>query len=414
MSIPINPQTPPPASERLACLDAYRGFVIAVMIWVNYIGEMPAIPAWLKHASASADTVTFPDLVFPGFLFMVGVSIALALGKQRQHSVALPALLARIGWRAGGLIVAGVMLVNAERYDSAAALLSPALYYALFYVAAMLLWQHGAHQRERLVLGAALMMLLAALFRGTTDDVIHSSALAHSWWGILGMIGWTYCAVSLIYLACGGNSTALMGIFGLLLAAYMGERAGTLAALPDWINQLFHVGELFGSTAANVLAGTLVGNLFLRDDAASDSAAARIALHWRRLRFMALFALGALAAGALLRPYHGINKIHATEAYTLVCVGINLLAFMLFYLAIEVLHWRRWSTLLAAVGGNALFAYIVPDVWTQLTALLRVPALAGPHLGHAGLEGLAIAAALTLFMLALTLLANRLGLRLKF
>src|SRR4051812_8165327 len=77
-------QAVPAVRERLTSLDAYRGFVILIMTWVNFIGEMPGIPAWLKHAPATQDGFTFPDLVFPGFLFIVGIAIPLALGKVRD------------------------------------------------------------------------------------------------------------------------------------------------------------------------------------------------------------------------------------------------------------------------------------------------------------------------------------------
>lgn len=84
--------------------------------------------------------------------------------------------------------------------------------------------------------------------------------------------------------------------------------------------------QVLGSTAANVLAGILVGQPFLRGAALS---------HGQRIRFMAWFALGLLAAGLLLRPYHHINKIAVTESYTLVCSAL-ILALFVFYIVIDV------------------------------------------------------------------------------
>ena len=130
------------ATERLISLDAFRGCVIIAMIWVNYLAGMPGIPWWLEHAGPRADGITLPDLVFPGFLFMVGMAIPLAMQRHCGHVT--PALLGRLLWRSASLMLAGVVLANAYRYDAQAALLPRAPYFLLFYVAMLLLWRQGA------------------------------------------------------------------------------------------------------------------------------------------------------------------------------------------------------------------------------------------------------------------------------
>ena len=396
------PATAAAAPERLTSLDAFRGCVIIAMIWVNYLAGMPGIAWWLEHAGPRADGVTVPDLVFPGFLFMVGMAIPLAMQRHCGHVT--PALLGRLLWRSASLMLAGVVLANAYRYDAQAALLPRAPYFLLFYVAMLLLWRQDAGQRER-ALGGALMLFLLATFRGEVNGEFSSTWLQPSWWGILGMIGWAYLLCSLLYLVCRGSGMALMGVFSLLIALYMGGTAGSLAFLPDSIHRFVNVPQVLGSTAANVLAGTLVGQLFLRSAALS---------HGQRIRFMAWFALGLLAAGLLLRPYHHINKIAATESYTLVCSALILALFLVFYVVIDVWRWRAWAVVLLPAGTNALFAYIVPDLWQQLAAVLHLPPFWWPYLATGGAAGLWNAAAVTALMLFFTALATRHGLKLKF
>src|SRR5512137_1447701 len=84
---PVSPSAGPAApaqvrSERLVSLDAFRGFDILVMVFVNFIAGMAAIPFILRHAPATMDAYTLTDVVFPGFLFIVGVSIPLAMTKR--------------------------------------------------------------------------------------------------------------------------------------------------------------------------------------------------------------------------------------------------------------------------------------------------------------------------------------------
>ena len=396
------PATTATTTERLISLDAFRGCVIIAMIWVNYLAGMPGIAWWLEHAGPRADGITVPDLVFPGFLFMVGMAIPLSM--QRHCGQVTPALLARLLWRSASLMLAGVVLANAYRYDAQAAPLPQAMYFLLFYVAMILLWRQGAGKFE-LAAGAILMLFLLATFRGTLDSEFSSTWLQPSWWGILGMIGWAYLLCSLLYLACHGSSTALMGVLALLIVLYMGGTAGSLDFLPAGINATVNVPQMLGSTSANVLAGTLVGQLFLRGTTFTPT---------RRIRFMAWFALGLFVAGMLLRPYHHINKIAATESYTLVCSALILALFLVFYVVIDVWRWRAWAVVLLPAGTNALFAYIVPDLWQQLAAVLHLPRFWWPYWETGGAAGLWNAAAVTALMLLFTALATRHGLKLKF
>lgn len=60
---PTSVVSAPPAAvkERLAGLDAFRGFDILTMVFVNYIAGMKAIPFILRHASAEMDTFTLTE-----------------------------------------------------------------------------------------------------------------------------------------------------------------------------------------------------------------------------------------------------------------------------------------------------------------------------------------------------------------
>lgn len=394
-------------NQRLLSLDAFRGFIILAMIWVNYIAGMPGIPYWLEHAGPKADGITLPDLVFPGFLFIVGMAIPLSLHRAVGRVDA--ALLGRLLWRAASLMVAGVVLANLYRYDAGAALLPRAWYTLLFYVAMILLWRHTEGRSWTFWLGAVLMAFLLLSFRGTLNPEFSSPYLQHSWWGILGMIGWAYLVCSAIYLAVRGDGLAMMAALAGLIALYAAGMAGLLAWLPDAVQGFVNVPQLIGSTSANVMAGAIVGRLFVHGaDHASGPA-----LHTPRLRFMALFAVALCAAGMLLRPWYGINKINATAPYSLVCAGLTLALFLLFYLLIDVMHWRGWTALLLPAGANALFAYIAPDLWEQLAAVAYLPRVWWPFWETGGAAGLLNAAVMMLAMLGLTTLASRWGLVMK-
>ena len=97
-----------PDADRLASLDAFRGFAVASMVLVNNPGDWGHIYAPLRHADWHG--WTFTDMVFPFFLFVAGVSMALAASRQHAMGVAPSTMLARHARRAAILFAAGLFL----------------------------------------------------------------------------------------------------------------------------------------------------------------------------------------------------------------------------------------------------------------------------------------------------------------
>lgn len=396
--------------SRLVSLDAFRGLVITTMIFVNFLHDVDGIPGWLKHMPDQVDGYTFVDLVFPGFLFIVGAAIPLALQSRRRRGDSTARMIGHIVVRAAGLMFLGVIIVSEETISTTATPISLDLWLLLALGSAAVLWTAhpgGAFAtRPRWVFAARLLALLSlvwvlVIFRGKTDNG-QITWLQHSWWGILGMIGWAYLNCSLVYLAVRGSSTALMGALGFMIALYVGGRHGML----DWlgpVNQLVGVGEVLGSTSANVLAGVLVGNLFV--GSAEEQGAAR------RIRFMLVFGAGLFLTGTLLRPLHGIVKNQATESYTLVASGICCLLFLVFYWIIDERHHRAWAGFLLPAGRNPLLAYLLPYLVTRGFAVLGLQNLLWPST-H-GLPGAINAAVLTVVILLLNAGLTRAGVRLR-
>jgi len=395
---------------RLASLDAFRGLVILTMTFVNYLAGISNIPAWAKHMPPDADGYTFVDLVFPGFLFIVGVAIPLALHKRMARGESLLSLLQRVVVRSASLLFVGVIMVNSSSYSARATGMSKSLWFLSAMLAVVVLWNiyptDAPKAKQRLFLGLRIFagLVLAGLvvvFRGENGakEIVW---LQHSWWGILGLIGWAYLVCCLAYLAFRGSSVALMGVLGFLIAVFIGDKHGVL----DWLGPVHNfvgVGPVLGSTAANVMIGVLVGNCFVGDAALLRPAA--------RARFFLWFGLGLYAAGTLLRPLHTINKNAATDSYTLVAGGICCLSFLLVYLLMDIGKWQRWASPLVPVGQNALLAYILPGIIGNLCAVIGLPGV----LWHYGSSwpGALNATAVTMLVLAITWGATRIGIRLR-
>ncbi|HEV8713142.1 MAG TPA: DUF5009 domain-containing protein, partial [Candidatus Binatia bacterium] len=103
----------PPASERLLSLDAFRGLTIAGMILVNNAGDWSYVFPPLQHAAW--DGWTPADLIFPFFLFIVGVSMSFSLSRRARQSHNLTKLYLQVVRRTSILFFLGLFL-NALYY----------------------------------------------------------------------------------------------------------------------------------------------------------------------------------------------------------------------------------------------------------------------------------------------------------
>ena len=110
-ALPTSPSVP--ARERLLSLDVFRGITVAGMLLVNDPGTWEAIYPPLEHAKWNGWTPT--DLVFPFFLFIVGITTYLSLGARRARGDNEQAIRAQI-IRRGALIFLFGLLINGFPY----------------------------------------------------------------------------------------------------------------------------------------------------------------------------------------------------------------------------------------------------------------------------------------------------------
>ena len=100
--------------NRLVALDAFRGATIALMIIVNNAGG-PESYGPLKHSSWNGWTIT--DTVFPTFLWIVGVSITLSLGRRLADGVPRSRLLVPIFRRSAIIFVLGMSIYAFPNFE---------------------------------------------------------------------------------------------------------------------------------------------------------------------------------------------------------------------------------------------------------------------------------------------------------
>src|SRR5580700_645014 len=124
---------------RVPSIDAARGLVMFSMIFVNDIAGVShkVVPAWLRHFQGRSG-MTFVDLVFPAFLFIVGMSIPSALGGRLRAGEPVWKTFLHVVTRTISLLIIGILMVNDESPGPDMAGLSPDLWAVLMFLCAIL------------------------------------------------------------------------------------------------------------------------------------------------------------------------------------------------------------------------------------------------------------------------------------
>lgn len=219
-------------TKRIASIDIFRALTMFFMIFVNDIPGLREIPHWLRHAASTEDMLGFSDLIFPGFLFAMGISIPFAIEKRFEKGDSLLQVLRHIAERTIALLVMGVFLVNTENMDGASMPISGNWFNLLLILAFFLIWNvyPKADKPKKYIFlfartaGAAILVFLFLIYKG-----MDGAAFGPQWWGILGLIGWTYLVSAVTYLITRRNLSYICTAWLLLLTLAVGTHAGTFS-----------------------------------------------------------------------------------------------------------------------------------------------------------------------------------------
>jgi predicted acyltransferase len=351
------------APPRVLSIDIFRGITLAVMIFVNALSEVKGLPWWTYHAHAQEDRMTYVDMVFPFFLFIVGMAMPLAIRQRLKRSASMPALWGHILLRVLGLLVLGLILANADRVDTLRTGMSGSAWGLLGLVSAALYLnvypKSMRFPRYPLLLrtvGVAGVVLAFTIFRSTTADG-RAAWIDFSYPEILGLIALSYLAAAILYVPTRDWKLAPFGWFVALAGLNCLSSAHLLlfpTRLPLYI---WPFGN--GAMVSIIMAGVVTSGIFLGKEVRPAPGGAML----RAILFSAL----TLVAGFVLTPL-GISKIRATPTWSLYSIGAAILVFTLLYWICDVRKQSRWAFPFQQAGSNGLMTYLLPDLWYFMTA----------------------------------------------
>ena len=395
-------------AHRVVSIDIFRGVTMAVMIFVNELAGVHGLPWWTYHAHADQDLMTYVDMVFPFFLFIVGMSMPLAIERRLQQNPSRTALWWHVISRSCGLVVLGLILANADSVDPRVMSIpmSGAAWTLTGLIGGILFWllpnRRPLYRRTYLVLrgvGLFLLIFVYAVFRRTAQGG-GAGWIDGSYPEILGLIGYTYFSVALLYIPTLRWKWAPLGWFAALVifcAAVVAHVIGWPMRMPLYV---WPFGN--GAHPAITMAGIVTTTLFLHAD---DR---RMLSH--RLATAFAFAMVMFIAAWMLAPL-GISKIRATPTWVLVSVGAAVLAFLLLYELCDIQGKTRWASIFRPAGENTLLTYLLPDVYYALVAFIGFTYF-DHHLTF-GMPGVLRAVGFTGLILALSAMLTRWRIRLQ-
>jgi predicted acyltransferase len=313
------------STDRLVSLDVFRGLTMTFMIIVNTPGSWEYVYTPLRHAKWHGCTPA--DLVFPIFLFIVGVSTFYSLKKYGNeiNGNSIFRILRRIV-----TIFAIGLFLNIFPY------------FGRDYSTLRIM---GVLQRIALAYGIGALICLAVR-RDYLWIVVALALLIY--WGILALFG----GADPYSLEGNFATTADTSILG-TSHLYKGfgipfDPEGLLSTIPAICTVIigYYIGELISKNAAN---GQTVLKLLL---------------------------LGAASTGLglLWNMVFPINKPLWTGSYVLYTAGIGIAVLAIIYLIVDVFKFRKWGTCFIVFGTNSLFSFFLAGIWTKLMLyIIKIP-----------------------------------------
>src|SRR5215813_10306982 len=311
----------PPSSERLLSLDAFRGLTIAGMILVNDAGDWDHVFPPLQHAAW--DGWTLADLIFPFFLFIVGVSMSFSFSRRVRQGHGLTGVYLQVVRRTLILFALGLFL--------------NALYYIPGGFSFAVLRIPGVLQRIAVVYFFASFVMLKT---DPKEQTVIAVCLLLWYWAVMELVPVPGYGAGV--LTPQGNFAAYLD--NLLLHGHLKQETwdpeGILSTVP---------------AVATTLFGGLAG-------------------HWVRAakdpyeKATGLFVLGGIGVvlGVVWGQVFPINKNLWTSSYVVFTAGLALYFLGVCYWLIDLKGYWRWATPFVVFGVNAIAVYALSIVMDRV------------------------------------------------
>jgi len=400
-------------SQRNVGIDLFRALTMSVMIFVNDFWKIHDVPHWLEHAKRGEDFLGLADVVFPCFLFAVGLSIPFAIERRYSKGMSGESIIGHILARSLALLIMGAFITNSEARLSPDVSYRIGVYWILMVTAFIFIWNYyprtdnpnGKKLYTLLnVIGVIILFYLAVTFRNPDGGVFGAR------WGILGSIGWTYLLCAFIYVFTRDRLKYLVPIWLVfviicILGSRMNTAWGETAILslprPNFYNEMLrilHIGN--GALPAFTLGGvilSLISTKYRQVPALKRAVYAIVTV--------AIF----LLAGIISRQFWILAKLGATPTWVFFVTAISIGTYAILSWLAEI-GKASWFNVIKPAGTATLTCYLIPYVWYGLADITGI--ILPDWLTH-GFMGIVKCLCFALLIIGITYLLGRIHIKLK-
>ncbi|MBF4492051.1 DUF5009 domain-containing protein [Flavobacterium sp. MR2016-29] len=362
--------------DRIISVDVLRGLTVLLMTLVNNPGSWSYVYPILDHAKWNGCTLA--DLVFPTFIFIVGIAIPLAMPIKKDD----PENFLKIITRSLRIICLGMFLgyfysIYFLGLQPGLLLLSIRLFFTILVGYCLI----GNFKLKTKTILAVLIFitLLGLAYSG------HENFAKVRLFGVLQRIGIVYFFVSLIYLKTNIktqiilSASILLGYWALMtLIPVPGIGYANLEPvtnLASWLDSVLLENHMYIETKtwdpegilstlpviANGVIGLLIGQLLIKP-----------LPKLQITKTMAITSIGLIALGLLWSLAFPINKSIWTSSYVLFTSGIALLILSIIYYIIDVLSYKKWTPFLLSWGVNPMIVFFVSGILPRALTMIKI------------------------------------------
>lgn len=392
-----------PVTQRIATIDILRALTMVLMIFVNDLWSLKDIPAWLGHVERGVDGIGLADVVFPAFLFIVGLSLPYAINNRRKKGDSDWQLVQHVLLRSMALLVMGVFLVNGETFNAAATGMPRYFWNPLICISFILIWNTYPDSWEKYIayvlraVAILTLLILALIYRGGPADNIYR--FSPQWWGILGLIGWAYLVSGLITIFSRNNFRAIFGGWAFFCILSMVAKAHLIPReIMSFVPSAISGGTLTGLTMGGVLTSIIFQHFVRKGE------------NLLMTFVLSGFAIILIGLSVITRPYWGLAKLGATPAWLFLCSAFTILAFLAIYWVADVAKKSKWFDLIKPAGTATILCYLVPYLIYGIRNFLHISL---PEVLRTGGIGLVKTFLFTMLCVAVTGILIRIGVRMK-
>jgi heparan-alpha-glucosaminide N-acetyltransferase len=395
-------------SARISSIDVFRALTMLLMIFVNDLWTLTGVPGWLEHADTYEDFLGLADVVFPAFLFVMGMAIPLAVRNRLARGDSFLLVTKHIVTRSIALLIMGLFTVNLGSMNTQATGMRVEWFEIIMVLGFFLTWNvypKSSGWKKYLfngmqILGLVIILWLAFSYRSGGEGSRPLGWMEPKWWGILGLIGWAYFGSAIIYLLTRKKP-------GYLFLVWILFTLLTIAGHGGWLHQFWPQGPQEwipgnGAFHSFAIAGIICTLMLEKFSKPGET--------WKLLFYLLASSFLMLGLAFISRQYFIISKNLATPPWIFFCLSISFAFVGFIYWLVDKKGKERWFNMIKPAGTATLTCYLIPYIVYSLRDIYRV---ALPDSLKIGLIGIMKSIVFSLLIIGTTALLGKVKVKLK-